>query len=83
MARATDIESQFFDAVARTAERLRGSRKPDWYLAARLDQILDDHGINHGRLRDDIMPRASFILRSYAHLPPADTACVVQKPARK
>lgn len=69
MQRASHAECALFDAVARTAEKLRGSRQPSWYLLARLDQMLDDHGIM-GSDRADIAARAFFILDRFAQMAP-------------
>lgn len=66
---AEPAEVAFFDAVVQTATRLHGSGHPAWYLAARLDQMLDDHGLE-GRLRDDAAARAFFILVAMARSRP-------------
>lgn len=62
-------EAAFFGAVARTAEKLRGSGQPKWYLRARLDQMLDDHDIT-GADRDDAAARALLILDRFARMAP-------------
>jgi hypothetical protein len=81
--KASEAEAAIFDAVVRAAERLRGSQKPEWYLRARLDQILDDYGVEGGFLRDDVEPRAMFILKSFAHMALPGAASSTHQPAQK
>lgn len=74
MSLALQAEAAFFGAVARTAERLRGSGRPKWYLRARLDQMLDDHDIASAD-RDDVLARAFFILDRFAAMAPEEHPC--------
>ena len=74
MAIVSPAEAGFFGAVARTAEKLRGSGRPGWYLRARLDQLLDDHDIA-GADREDVSARAFFILDRFAAMAPEERPC--------
>lgn len=71
MPTVTPAEVAFFGAVARTAEKVRGSGRPEWYLRARLDQMLDDHDIADVD-RGDVLARAFFILERFAAMAPEE-----------
>ena len=62
------VEEEFFEVVLRTAHSVCGLQKPDWYLQARLDQILDDYRFLSIYIRDDFSARAIFILRSFTQI---------------
>jgi hypothetical protein len=66
----SDAEVGFFETAVRSAYRLRGSNRPDWYLLARLDQMLDDHCIDSDYERMDVGSRGLFILRQFVQMPP-------------
>lgn len=78
MGNPSSAEVAFFDTLDLAVCHLRGSRLPDWYLSARIEQMLDKHYIV-GRDRDDIAARGLFILRQFALMAPDRS----RLPARK